>query len=92
MRIEKIKHTGVYEDGTFQFNGGAVETNGKIIMSDELGGCTQDGCRCSEGHWISIIEPRTEDGIVEGLRVIFDDYFEMNEFLSKGEIIGTNNN
>ena len=92
MQIKSFRHTGVLEDGTFESGVGAVETKGKIVMSQEDGGCSADGCTCSNGHWISIIKPRTEDGVVEGVQVTFDDYFEMKRFLANGEIIGTNNN
>lgn len=87
MKVEAFKHEGVKPDGTFENKAGAVYTKGRIIMSRENGGCDLHGCTCSEGHWITIVEPRTEDGIVEGVKVMFDNKSEMDTFLKKRELI-----
>lgn len=88
MKIESFKWEGVKPNGTFENEAGAVETKGKIVMSDPNGGCGLENCNCSEGHWISIIKPRTEEGIVEGIKVKFENSFEMDTFIKSGELIG----
>jgi len=81
MRTEHFKHEGVKPDGTFENEPGAVITTGGVRMSANNGGCGIDTCHCSDGHWISIISPRTEQGIVEGMKMIFDNKKEMEEYL-----------
>ena len=83
MQIETFKYENVLSDGTFLEETGAVETKGKIIMSQKNGGCNLKGCKCSEGHWITIVQPRTEDGIVEGIKMKFDNSKEMQDYLIK---------
>ncbi len=80
MKIEKFVNTGVNKDGIIE-GGGAVITDGGIRMSPPNGGCTIETCSCSEGHWLSIILPRTEDGVVEGVKVKFDSAPEMTQLL-----------
>jgi hypothetical protein len=81
MKIESFKWEGVKADG-------AVETKGKIVMSQDNGGCGIDTCHCSDGHWLTIVKPRTEDGIVEGLKVKFENKSEMEEFFKSCELVG----
>ena len=88
MHIKKFRHENVLPDGTFSNQSGSVETKGKIIMSQENGGCSLSHCSCSEGHWISICAPRTPDGVVEGIKVIFDNKAEMQLFLKQRELSG----
>ena len=88
MKIESFKWEGVKADGTFENEAGAVETKGKIVMSQDNGGCGIDTCHCSDGHWLTIVKPRTEDGIVEGLKVKFENKSEMEEFFKSGNILG----
>lgn len=89
MKIEIIKHENVLPNGTFKGKIGAVEVKGKIVMSAADGGCDRIGCGCSVGHWIAIVNPRTEDGVVEGVRVQFDDKAEMEKFFRDREMIAT---
>ena len=86
MKIETKKHIGVKPDGTFKNKLGAVETKGKIIMSNGEG-CGLSGCKCSEGHWLTIVQPRTSKGVVKVVKVVFDDSKEMNGFLKNHELI-----
>lgn len=88
MKIESFKWEGVKPDGTFENEAGAVETKGKIVMSQDNGGCGIDTCHCSDGHWLTIVKPRTEDGIVEGLKVKFENKSEMEEFFKSCELVG----
>jgi len=81
MKIEKFKHENVLPDGTFINKAGEVETNGKILISKNNGSCDLNDCKCSEGHWITIVQPRTKEGIVEGLKVKFDSKVEMQKLL-----------
>ena len=80
MYIKKFRHANVLADGRI-IGGGSVETKGSIRMSSENGGCGLSGCHCSDGHWIMIASPRTDDGVVEGMTVKFDNYDEFKTFL-----------
>ena len=88
MKIESFKWEGVKPDGTFENEAGAVETKGKIVMSQDNGGCGIDDCHCSDGHWLTIVNPRTEEGVVEGLKVKFENKSEMDEFFKSCELVG----
>ena len=81
MKFEKIRHENVTEDGTFTDKEGAVEVVGGIFLSSDNGGCCLRGCKCSEGHWMLILIPRTFEGIVEGFKIQFDDKKEFNEYI-----------
>ncbi len=86
MKIETFKHVGVKPNGTFTKGRlGAVTTVGAIRMSKGEG-CGLDTCNCSAGHWIMIAAPRTKKGVVEGIRVTFDNQKEMNKFLKNHEL------
>ena len=87
MKISLIKHENVLPDGTFANERGAVEVKGKVIMSAGEG-CGLDNCHCSDGHWITICLPRTEDGVVLGIKAKFDNGREMKKFLDEHELIG----
>lgn len=76
MKIRHFTHTGVLPDGRVP-TGGAVEVNGRVIQSDIKGGCGSKGCSCSPGHWISVVHPRTDDGVVFGYTVYFDSRQEL---------------
>jgi len=78
MKIEKCKYTNVNPEGIVK-DGGAVEVNGRITMSSGEG-CGLEGCHCSDGVWISITAPRTEDGVVETFAAIFESKEELNNF------------
>ena len=84
MKIETHFTKGVAPDGTVE-SGGAVNVNGGIRMSHIDGGCGSKGCHCSDGHWISIIKPRTDEGIVEAVKMTFDDRAEMDHYLIEKE-------
>lgn len=81
MKIRSFRHTGVKPNGTFENEAGAVVTQGRVSMSAVNGGCGAGNCNCSEGHWVSIVKPRTQEGVVEGMTIQFDDQAEMNKFL-----------
>jgi len=80
MYFKKIRHENVLPDGTFSNQKGAVVTGGTIRMSDRK--------MAGDGYWLSVIQPRTEDGIVEGIEVIFGSKEEMEDFLKHGCING----
>jgi hypothetical protein len=80
MKISKIKHTGVNPDGTFKDQLGAVHTTEKLIVGKGKG-CGLKGCHCSDGYWITIMTNRTENGVVEGLQVKFDNKEEYQKYL-----------
>lgn len=83
MEINKYKHTNVSPDGIVK-DGGAVGTTGGLRMSNGEG-CGAKGCKCSEGYWISITLPRTEDGVVEGIKAQLSES-EIKSFLEKHDI------
>jgi len=80
MKMETFETKNVAEDGTVK-DGGAVITTGAIRRSHPDGGCGTGNCSCSPGHWVSIIEPRTEDGIVKATKIHFESREEMEEYL-----------
>ena len=67
-----FKHEGVRKDGSFKKEAGSVEVNGKVRESIN-GSCDMPPCKCSEGHWVAIIEKRTSEGIVKGKTIYFDN-------------------
>lgn len=81
MKAELYKHTNVPEDGVLTGGTSAVSTNGSVVMSDPKGGCGIDRCNCQDGHWVEITFPRTEDGIVEGVTINFDNRVQMTKCL-----------
>jgi len=90
MKIKKYRHENVNEDGTFSDGkAGAVTTEGRICRSQPgCGGCSEPTCNCSQGHWLSISEGRTPDGVVQGITVEFEDQAEMELFLAGEAIYG----
>lgn len=86
MKIKTFKHENVLPNGTFANQNGAVEVKGVITMSKKNGGCGLKSCHCSDGHWITIVKPRTDDGVVEGIRVEFDDMTEMQKFFNERKL------
>jgi len=87
MKIQTFKHTGVLPNGCFIDRAGGVETKGIIRMSQIDGGCSLKGCHCSDGHWLMVSAPRTENGVVEGITIKFDSHAEMQSFLNNRELI-----
>ena len=84
MEIEKIIHKNVSKTGSVK-NGGAVHVTGRAIMG--MGeGCGMGNCHCSDGYYISLLMPRVKGGIVEGVKVTFDDKKEMTKFLKDHEM------
>jgi len=77
MKIKQFRYENVSPDGTLPNDGGAIGVNGGILNSMLI--CKNPKCHCSDGHWISIIAPRTEDGVVEGIKIEFDSLEEMLE-------------
>jgi hypothetical protein len=80
LEIHKIVHQNVNPDGTFLNARGAVMTEGGILMSAGEG-CSLPDCHCSDGYWITIMLPRTKDGIVEGVTVKFSSKREFEKFM-----------
>lgn len=81
MKIERTKTTGVAPDGLVE-GGGAVVTTGGIHISAKGGGCGAGSCKCSPGHWLSIILPRTEAGEVESIKLQFASQAELDFILN----------
>jgi hypothetical protein len=86
MKTRTFRHENVLPDGTFSDKAGAVGTKGGIKMSASRGGCGIRTCNCSPGHWISITQPRTEEGIVVGTVINFTDKKEMDKYLNENQL------
>lgn len=71
MKIIPIKYKNVSPTGMLPNGGGAVVETGIVRMGNMSNGLIP---------WILILQPRTEDGIVQGLRVEFDNIDEMETF------------
>lgn len=76
MKIVHFVHTGVSPTGDLP-GGGNVEIAGRVQQSAESGGCGNEGCACSAGHWLSKVHPRTEDGVVFGYTAYFNSRDEL---------------
>jgi hypothetical protein len=75
MKSFIFKHENVQPDGTFTDKPGKIVTEGEItIASPDDGG--EPGI-----YSATIIRPRTNDGIVEGINIYFTDKPEMDEFM-----------
>ena len=86
MKTEQFTHENVLLDGTFKYELGAIHTDGRMIVSQEDGGCDLEHCKCSEGHWVTTIQPRTKQGIVEGVKITFDNKQEMVDYLNNNNL------
>ena len=91
MKIKHWTHNRVKPDGVVLdengFHCGAVGVVPSISMSSDDGGCGLEGCHCSDGHWLVIGFGRNEkDETVSGVTVYFDNYDEMQTFLSEREL------
>ena len=62
MKIREFVHKNVQKNGIIK-GGGAVETTGLIRIGQGCG-CSLPSCNCSDGYWISILQPRTPSGLV----------------------------
>jgi hypothetical protein len=80
MKIEKILHEGVDKNGIIK-EGGAVGVDGDILVGRGQG-CGLPNCHCSEGYWLSLILPRSDKGVVEGVKVVFANKQEMDKYLT----------
>ena len=89
MKIKKVIHENVEDDGKLGSGDGEVITESSIRISDGCG-CGEPSCHCSEGYWISISLPR--DPISKRVEVVivkFDNKEEMDRFFKEKELIGT---
>jgi len=86
MKFEKIIVNNVNENGTVANDGGQIDVNGGFLNSEN----NPSGDNVPK-HYVTLTMPRTDDGIVEGIKVMFDNLSEMERFLL-GEIpIGSDN-
>lgn len=72
MRIE------YFENKIDESNMNKIMLDGGIVRSHPSGGCGLNGCTCSPGHWITVLEP-CRDGKVRGTRFTFDSRSELEE-------------
>ena len=78
MNIEKYVHKDVNKKGIVK-SGGAVETK-PFLRIGRANGCGLPDCHCSDGYWISI-GFGLKKGVVEGVKVTFEDKEEMKRYL-----------
>lgn len=71
MEIKTFKYENVSSEGLLPNDGGQIGVDGNIMHSINHG-CDENG-----KHYITISSHRTEDGVVEGIKVVFDDAEEM---------------
>ena len=87
MKVIKWIHENVMPNGVVIDNygneDGAVGIAPEIKMSADEGGCSIKNCTCSDGHWIMIADGYNEESrTVEGMTVFFDNWGEMQLFLT----------
>ena len=90
MRLKFIRHEGVELGSEL---GGA--TRGMSVEITPLvrfsrGGCNLPGCTCSpNGPWLLALSGRSEDGVILGTLVEFDDGAELAKVLGGGDFAVT---
>lgn len=72
MKIKKFIHEGVGPDGSLPDEGSVVTEGGLVIAP-----------RNSAEAWVTLLMPRTDDGVVEGICITFDSTEEMNKTLQR---------
>jgi hypothetical protein len=70
VHIEYFIYADVPADGRFP-TGGMIGVRGGQTRSAPEGGCGNEGCDCSPGHWITWSLPGRPDGTVLGYTVRF---------------------
>ena len=68
-----------FETAINESNKNMINLKGGIVESRPNGGCGWGSCKCSEGHWISVVEPM-KDNRVKGTRFVFDTREELEAF------------
>ncbi|MGO3181231.1 MAG: hypothetical protein ACTIJ9_00210 [Aequorivita sp.] len=53
---------------------------GGVMFSPDDGGCILEGCKCTEGHWVSINLPLDDNGDSETIFIEFKDAYEFSNF------------
>ena len=79
LSYKNVNQNGTFSDGT----GGAIATEGRIVSSKPNDGCGLGSCDCSDGHWINVMQARTEQGTVEGFTIFFYYESDMKDFVKK---------
>jgi hypothetical protein len=74
MLITAYRHEGVNENGTVP-DGGQVITTGLVRFAK---GSNDNGCT---NYYLSIGIPMTEEGVVEGICIRFDDKEQMQHYV-----------
>jgi hypothetical protein len=80
MNIELFKNKDVDKNTGVVKSGGAVHTEGLIRGSAANGGCDLENCKCSEGHWLSIVLPINNKNEVSGVTIRFENELEKEKF------------
>lgn len=80
MKFEEFCHKEVSRYGNVK-GGGAVGTKGGFLAGVSQG-CPLDKCKCSEGYWLSIINPRDpKKKEVRGTKITFKNKKEMQKVI-----------
>lgn len=90
MKIETLKYEHVQPDGTYLNTSLKIETKGKVVIHQENRFSSKEDCKQTGGNGIAIYKPRTDEGVVEVVRVEFDSLYEFLDFLEAGVIVGVN--
>lgn len=80
MKIDKIIYRGVDRDGSTEDGEGMVEVKPFIWSCQKT--------MADSGYWITVGLGRDKKGVVEVIRVAFEDEGEMGEFFVKGVVEG----
>jgi hypothetical protein len=83
MKFIKTITENVSVDGTTR-DGKKLPVNGGVSRSSSQGGLSLDEETFHEGHWLLIMFPRTEYGVVESVMIQFDHAGQVTQFLDEG--------
>lgn len=75
MKLEKILHTRVKRNGTFDNQPGVIVTSGVARFGDKDG-----------RPFLLLLLPRSLNGIVEGIAAEFENQAEFTSFIVAGEL------
>jgi len=86
MKFEKFKYENISPEGLIPNDGGQITVSGLMLNSTNNEAkmikhsvdldTMKDSCE-EVKNWLAIVVPRTEDGVVEGIKVEFDTIEEM---------------
>jgi len=96
MKFEKFKYENVSPEGLIPNDGGQIAVVGMILDStNKEAKMTKHSVdldtlksSCEEvKNWLTIVMPRTNDGVVEGIKVEFDSIGEMLQIMPNYNVL-----